>query len=216
MRSMVVAIATGSVALFLGAGALYLKHEQRTAREVDALKEEVARLRETQVTEASDTARLKQLASLVAHARSTDEAHPSAASAKTAGHGTEAQGAEDPDAPSTASISVEQSRQFVNSAYDEEAPDPNWSPSASRQLEALVQRSLPSRGALRSVACRSTLCRIEVSLDSAEELSKFGFVAFRDWPGSIFLANESQDRNGLQATYYASREGTEPPLNGGP
>jgi hypothetical protein len=111
---------------------------------------------------------------------------------------------------------VEQSREFVDSAYEDETPDSSWSLPASRQLEALVQRSLPSRGSLRSVACRSTLCRIEVSLASAEDLSNFGFAAFRDWPGSIFLAKESQDRNGLQATYYASREGTEPPLNGGP
>ncbi|MGC4070354.1 MAG: hypothetical protein QM784_37960 [Polyangiaceae bacterium] len=214
MRLMVLAIVTGSVIVLLGFGALYVKQERRATRELAVLRAEVAQLRETQLSEDSDAARLKHMVALAAKARNAQQLQPLAVPSTIDGSVTEPQHGHGPQVPSSPPVSPEQSREFVDSAYEEEAPDASWSLPASRQLEALVQRSLPSQGALRSVACRSTLCRIEISLASSQDLMAFGLVAFRDWPGSIFLANETHDRNGLQATYYASREGTEPPLNG--
>jgi hypothetical protein len=73
--------------------------------------------------------------------------------------------AEPDDTRRTAAASPEPSDDGQRSAaarsFDAEADDPSWNPDS--EIEALVQAALPSGATLRSVVCRSTLCRVETS-----------------------------------------------------
>jgi hypothetical protein len=109
---------------------------------------------------------------------------------------------------------MEQSQQFVMNAYDKEGTDAKWSVQASHDLLALVSKSLPASGSLRAIACRATMCRLDVTLPANNDRAVFDMVAFRGWPGSVFTAHEERERDNLQLTYIASREGTELPFTG--
>ena len=69
--------------------------------------------------------------------------------------------ADDPSgvAPGRAEPTDRDQHQFVARAFDTEADDPDWT--AEADIQAELQSQLPEGPSVRSVVCRTTLCRVE-------------------------------------------------------
>jgi hypothetical protein len=141
---------------------------------------------------------------------------PIVASAAAATSAVDATGAAKGEAAGAAvkapPITFEESQQHVLAAYAEEAVDAKWSAEAVRTLEAAVRSHMPARSRLKSIECRATMCRLEVVHGRVEDENPFIMDGFAKWPGSIMLAGESRDGEGIAVTLIASREGTQPPI----
>lgn len=109
-------------------------------------------------------------------------------------------------------VTVEQSQTAVLEAFGEETSDPHWSADAARKLQAALREHLPKGSRLGSIECHTTMCQIEVVHTDANASQMVLVNAFRDWPGSLFIAKDRQDHGENLVTIIASREGHEPPL----
>jgi hypothetical protein len=109
-------------------------------------------------------------------------------------------------------MTYEQSQTNVLAAFVEEAPDARWSGDATRKLDAITRSNLPSGSRVNSIECRTTMCQMEVTHTDPVAHSAFLMEGFRGWPGSIFVAGETERGGELVVSLIAAREGTEPPL----
>lgn len=109
-------------------------------------------------------------------------------------------------------MTYEQSQTMVLDAYAEETADSTWSAKATDKLNAVVRGNLPSGSRLSALECRTTMCQVKVIHATPQSHMSFLMDGFKDWPGSVFVAGEQQDRGDLVVTLIAAREGTEPPL----
>jgi hypothetical protein len=107
---------------------------------------------------------------------------------------------------------VEESRDRVLSAFTDEPVDRNWGPTSSGELDRMVRAALPAGSRLTAVECRSTMCRLKLVHADPEAQPQFLRKAFRDWSGSIFVAEERRDAGGLTVALIAARPGREPPI----
>jgi hypothetical protein len=120
--------------------------------------------------------------------------------------GDEAQG---PKAPP---ITFEESRRRVLSAFAAEAVDASWGPDAEHKLERMVRSHLPASSRLNSVACRSSMCELQLTHADAKTHADFVRSGFHEWPGSLFVSEEPKEHGEVAVTIIAAREGTEPPI----
>lgn len=109
-------------------------------------------------------------------------------------------------------VSFEQSQAAVLEAFGQESSDPHWSADAARKLDVAVRGHLPKGGRLGSIECRATMCQVEVAHTNPGGSQAFLMNAFRDWPGSLFVAKDRQDQGEYVVTIIAAREGHEPPM----
>jgi hypothetical protein len=124
----------------------------------------------------------------------------------------EARSATESAAPKPPAPSFEESQQLVLSAYENERVDGKWSADALNKLQAIARDHLSPSSRLRSLDCRATMCRMEVFHSRAEDETPFLMNGFGGWPGSILVAGESREHDGVAVTLIASREGTQPPI----
>lgn len=141
-----------------------------TARTNDARDERVAQLeRELQQTRA-ELARVARAA-----VRSPARAHPAAASddsADPAAIGAGATpGAVDDAARGAADDSDAAYLAFVGARFEQETSDPGWH--AASELGSKLNEVLPAGSALRSLECRSSMCRIETTHRDLEAYRAF-------------------------------------------
>lgn len=109
-------------------------------------------------------------------------------------------------------VSFEQSQTAVFEAFGQEDIDPQWRADATRKLDAAIRDRLPTGSRLGSIECHTTMCRVEVFHHDPNAGQAFVMDAFRDWPGSLFVAKDRQERGEHVVTIIASREGHELPL----
>jgi hypothetical protein len=109
-------------------------------------------------------------------------------------------------------ITFEDSQQRVRSAFAAETVDAEWSPDAERKLEGIVRSHLPTNSRLNSLACRSSMCEVQVTHADAKAQADFLMTGFRGWPGSLFVTAEKPEHGEIAVTIIAAREGTEPPI----
>lgn len=177
-------------------------HEQQPQQEIASLRAELAALRATLQQQppprpGAGTAPLPR-----PQVRGSSEDAPSGSRAAP----------DDPSAASPPHLTYEQSQALVLDAYAAESADSTWSAKATDKLSALLRSHLPAGSQLTSLECRSTMCQVKVTHRNAQAHDAFLMEGFRDWPGSIFVAGQSQDHDALAVTLIAAREGTEPPL----
>lgn len=205
-------IATISAAGLVAAGAvLHLQHEQRAA---DA---ELVRLRvlvEGKPIEGGLPAGSADGGAAVsALARRTARQEVRRALAEQ-GAGRSADTADETDGIGAAPAvpDIEESRDRVLTAFADEPFDRAWGPVSSGELDRMVRAALPAGSRLIGVECRSTMCRLNLVHADPQAQSPFLRKAFRDWPGSIFVAEEHRDGNSLAVALIAARPGHEPPI----
>ena len=100
------------------------------------------------------------------------------------------------------------------SAFVAERPDPAWTEAANRLADARLGAALPASSALRSVECRSSLCRIETVHPDMEHYQRFFQRAFVDqdtraWNGAVTTAELTEAGDGsVHVISYLAREGS--------
>lgn len=115
-------------------------------------------------------------------------------------------------APRAPAITFEESQERVRSAFAAEAVDASWGPDAERTLERIVRSHLPSGSRLDRLACRASMCEVQLTHTDPRTQADFLRTGFQGWPGSLFVAAEQQGRGEVAVTIIAAREGTEPPI----
>jgi len=106
---------------------------------------------------------------------------------------------------------------LLERAFDAESHDGAWAMSAQRLAETAMQAMLPPRSAIRSVACRATLCRIEsthaVETDVKKFVNQLADPASRPWNGAFYAGPSAQDAHSGVVTVvtYLAREGATMP-----
>jgi hypothetical protein len=208
-RSRIVII-VGSVAA-LGWGYSHIREDQaRSRREIDRLGTALAQVqRHGGAAAGADgdryaIGRAAQVAREAAREAVGEAA--GAALAEQAGADGEAR------AGSAPRVTFEESQQRVRSAFKAEPVDASWGPDAERTLERIVRAHLPSGSRLDGLACRSSMCEVQLTHGDPGAQAAFLRTGFQGWPGSLFVAGEKQDRGEATVTIIAAREGTEPPM----
>lgn len=103
---------------------------------------------------------------------------------------------------------IEDKMALLNSTFNTETPDPNWSHQASEKITQLFEHEQLQGTELLTAACGATLCRIEAEAIDPNATEQFmtHFPFLIDWQGSAFgqiLDNE----NGVETlVYFVSRE----------
>jgi hypothetical protein len=195
-------------------GLLILMREdqpQQPQQEISALKAELASLRGAMQEQAGALRRVahhRVAASVLAPSH-----EPSLPPVAEGSPGTSAEAEERARGQRDASrLTYEQSRVRVLEAYSDEAVDSVWSARVTDKLGAAVRNRLPGGSRLTSLECRTTMCQLKIVHTDPRAHGQFLMDGFMDWPGSVFVAGEEQDRGGLAVTLIAAREGTEPPI----
>ena len=202
-RSRIVII-TASVAV-LGWGYMHIREDQaRSRREIDRLSAALAQVhpQRSGATAGVDGERERQALGRAAQV-ARDQALATLAERDPGG---EAQ------APSAPSLTFEESEQRVRSAFAAEAVDASWGPNAERTLERIVRSHLPPGSRLDRLACRSTMCEVQLTHADPKAQADFQLTGFQGWPGALFVTEEKQEGGGAVVTIIAAREGTEPPM----
>lgn len=101
-------------------------------------------------------------------------------------------------------------------AFGAEAHDGAWAMNAQRTAENALTATLPPQSAIRSVDCRTTLCRIESTHGSYEFARTFVNQLVgqegRPWNGGFYTGPVAQDPSGaVTFVTYLSREGAAMP-----
>lgn len=103
-----------------------------------------------------------------------------------------------------------------------ESVDPSWSRQAEDQARAGLQQLLGDSSRLESVRCSASLCRIETSHRSRDDLQRFSEQTVLSpqpalWNGAMFASLSPDSREGhLISVIYLAREGRPLPAVGHP
>jgi len=105
----------------------------------------------------------------------------------------------------------------LEAAFTSQSRDGGWAMEARRTADATLSAGLPPKSALKSIDCRSTLCRIESIHDRYKDAKAFvnqlGTPERRPWNGAFYTGPISQDPRSGAVTFvtYLAREGVELP-----
>jgi hypothetical protein len=111
-------------------------------------------------------------------------------------------------------------RAHLDGAFLAQQPDPAWTASASRLVEARIGAALPPGSALRGVECRASLCKIESDHPDLPHYQQFfqrGFIDAdtRAWNGAVTTVELAEAGDGtIHAISFLAREGTALPQGG--
>lgn len=207
------------ISIFLAAAAFafWNSHRQeRDAKEIAALKAAVATLAQLEKKRASAetpiVTALGYLQKANANANAASE-HPALEPIPVSG-AAEARAIEDLPSNKAVPVRLEQGQSNVLAAYDAESTDPKWSGTAYQKVDASARQKLPSGSRVRSLECRSTMCKLVAWHTTSDAAQSFLMDGFHDWPGARFVAGEVSEAGGVLVTLIAAREGTELPYLG--
>jgi hypothetical protein len=117
-------------------------------------------------------------------------------------------------------IEPAEARDQLESAFLEEGTDPGWARQAERTVQEKLRGSMPDASAVRSIECRSSICRIETAHQDPGAYGQFVDSVFKSpetqiWNSSSFSTPlRSDDRGGMVIVSYLAREGeAHPPLD---
>lgn len=108
-------------------------------------------------------------------------------------------------------------RERMDQCFTQERPDPSWAAQAKQQVEASLAAVLPSSSAIRSVECRTTMCRIESTHGDREQYQRFIQDGLMNpdkqaWNGAFLALRFGEPTDGpMLAVVYVAREGEELP-----
>lgn len=118
-----------------------------------------------------------------------------------------------PEAPgaSTAPLSLAEFHAPMQAAFDRQNVDPNWAASSESKIYTSIAKVLGESTTIRSVSCRTTICRMELEHpDEAEFRSFLGrYTGERFWPGEIAGGRLKEEPDGRVVTaIYMGKVGT--------
>ncbi|MBX3193456.1 MAG: hypothetical protein KF819_41120 [Labilithrix sp.] len=109
-------------------------------------------------------------------------------------------------------------RDLFAAAFVAEPRDGAWAPEARRLVDSRFRALMPIGSSVRTVECRSTMCRVETEHSSLSEYNTFSRAAFADpktrvWDGEVFTTavQDAIPLNGtIQIVTFLAREGAFP------
>jgi hypothetical protein len=116
-------------------------------------------------------------------------------------------------------LEITEIRDRFAAAFTEQRPDAAWSASARVTAQERIAAALPRTSELRSIECRSSMCRIETAHEDPEHYAQFVQDAFLDpdkhvWDGGFFSTPLEDSREGKLVTvaYLAREDEALPPV----
>ncbi|WP_437978528.1 hypothetical protein WMF11_19395 [Sorangium sp. So ce295] len=106
----------------------------------------------------------------------------------------------------------------IQDVFAQQTTDTQWTASASEAAREKLSSALPERSSLRTVECRSSMCRFETEHDDMAQMQQFMQEAFMDpqkrpWNGGFFAMPVSDPNTGkVMVVSYLAREGEELPM----
>ncbi|WP_437986912.1 hypothetical protein [Sorangium sp. So ce117] len=106
----------------------------------------------------------------------------------------------------------------IQDVFAQQTTDTQWTASASEAAREKLRSALPERSSLRTVECRSSMCRFETEHDDMAQMQQFMQEAFMDpqkrpWNGGFFAMPVSDPNTGkVVVVSYLAREGEELPM----
>jgi hypothetical protein len=99
-----------------------------------------------------------------------------------------------------------------DAAFTVENADASWAADARRQAETRLKAILPEGSSVRSVDCRSSMCRIETSYGDRAQLSQFMRTAFSSpasgiWNAPMYSHLVSDEGGQVVVVSFLAREG---------
>lgn len=96
--------------------------------------------------------------------------------------------------------------------FDQEHTDPSWASNADTLARERLRATLPPGSDVRSIDCRTSMCRIETSHRAIDDYQKAMHDAFmeptkRPWNGGIFSSLVSEQPSYLVAVTFLARDG---------
>jgi hypothetical protein len=196
--------------LVLGSGAFYVKQqrEQREQRaEVEQLRRETAALASS-VNEREEQAPRRLVTQSLLRGLASAE-HPPEPTAATAEKPAQSEASATPGgAPSAAEVAMR-----MQAAFSSEGPDRDWSEKTQQATQEKISAMMPNGSAVRSVDCRASLCRVEMSHEGVDDYRQFVRGAYLSpesgvWSGPTFTTVlERPAGGGLVAVSFLAREG---------
>lgn len=96
--------------------------------------------------------------------------------------------------------SAEDQRVYVQTTFSQQSVDPVWSRDATSQAKEIFNSFASGTTSVRSVECRSSLCRVELAQGSPEEAQRVAHELMSHgklgWQGGISAAVESTNPDG--------------------
>ncbi|WP_437512649.1 hypothetical protein [Sorangium sp. So ce1099] len=106
----------------------------------------------------------------------------------------------------------------IQDVFTQQGTDAQWTARASQTAREKLSSALPDRSSLRTVECRSSMCRIETEHDDMAQMQQFMQEAFMDpqkrpWNGGFFAMPVSDPDTGkVVVVSYLAREDEELPI----
>jgi hypothetical protein len=110
----------------------------------------------------------------------------------------------------TAGPTADEAAAYHELVFQQEATDPAWGPEAAGSVSARLHELLEDPARLRSVECRTSLCKVEVSVDRDEDADPISkrlgeSLGFWDGQSSFFRAKDAGGKPAMRA--YLVRKG---------
>jgi hypothetical protein len=106
----------------------------------------------------------------------------------------------------------------IQGVFAQQGTDAQWTARASQTAREKLSSALPERSSLRTLECRSSMCRIETEHDDMAQMQQFMEEAFMDpqkrpWNGGFFAMPVSDPDTGkVVVVSYLAREDEELPM----
>ena len=118
--------------------------------------------------------------------------------------------------PPPLSANAEVYRPYLERQFLQQALDASWARQAQSELETGLGLLLDQRSFMTPIACRSSLCRVELTHQDerayASFVDTFTHVLFRIWKGPGFVSKQGETRRGEWImVMFLAREGTKLP-----
>jgi hypothetical protein len=199
------------VAALLAHGFLGDRRARQADADLERMKDTIGRL-EQNAKRTEESPRATPVAIAMARQGRRDEA-------AQAPEDADKQPADTPERSSAAEAapSLDDQKAYLQASFSDQAPDADWSRTATKQLHEMFEPLASNDTSLRSVDCRSTLCRVELTHTTEAEYRSFMTTvmsgAMRDWKGPGGGGMLGTEPNGAVTTVlFLAREGAELPV----
>jgi hypothetical protein len=202
--------------LLVAIGAIVVTHAERLDAEIAALAREVRALSE-KVAHLEETARAPTMIVQVPSQAPTDTRARTDPSSAAAALNAAAPLNVASSAPAKPATTYADQLAYYHASLQAEHVDANWSRASAIQLRTIFGRVGGGAATIRSVDCRQTICRAELSHDTEQAARDFmddwmTAPARLEWKGPLTGGVESTDPGGtVHSVFYFAREGNELP-----
>ncbi|WP_437669358.1 hypothetical protein [Sorangium sp. So ce131] len=206
----------------IGAATMFVLERGRQQEEIARMRDDMGALSrdlDEARSEAASAAAVRRLARRIEAAERTSPAPPPAPEERAA---APTQPGDEPEGPAAAeqrTATMAEVSERLQDVFAGEGIDAQWTAAARETARDKLSAALPDSSSLRSLECRSSMCRIETEHADLEQFQRFVQGAFMDpqkkpWNGGFFAMPVSDPSDGkVVVVSYLAREGEPLPMS---